>query len=77
MIVTRTTRWRPAVGLILYGVTTEKELQGVAGQPPDDERFKRQLTGDKYGVPAAIRDMLFGEYVAGKSGPGLDDLAHF
>ena len=43
-----------AVGLIVYGVTTGEELQGVAGQPPDDEKFKRQLAADKYGVPAAI-----------------------
>ncbi len=53
-----------AVGLIVYGVTTEEDLQGVAGQPPDDEKFKRQLTTDKYGVPAAICDMLFAKYVA-------------
>jgi hypothetical protein len=43
-----------AVGLIVYGVTTGEELQGVAGQPPDDEKFKRQLAAGKYGVPAAI-----------------------
>ena len=58
-----------AVGLIVYGATTLEKLQGVAGQPPDDEKFKRQLA-DKYGVPAAICDMLFGEYVAGKSDRG-------
>ena len=58
-----------AVGLIVYGVTTEVDLQGVAGQPPDDEKFKRQLA-DKYGVPAAICDMLFAQYVAGKSDRG-------
>ena len=40
-----------AVGLIVYGVTTEKDLQGVAGQPPDDEKFKRQLAEE--GVPKA------------------------
>ena len=31
----------------------------------DKEGFKRQLTVDKYGVPAAICDLLFAEYVAG------------
>ena len=56
-----------AVGLIVYGVNTEEELQGVAGQPPDDEKFKRQLA-DKYGVPAAICDMLFAKYVARSEG---------
>jgi hypothetical protein len=56
-----------AVGLIVYGVTTEEDLQGVAGQPPDDEKFKRQLA-DKYGVPAAICDMLFAQYVAPSKG---------
>ncbi len=50
-----------AVGLIVYGVTTEKELQGVAD---NKEEFKRQLTADKDGVPAAICDMLFAQYVA-------------
>ena len=56
-------------GLIVYGATTQEKLQGVAGQPPDDEKFKRQLA-DKYGVPAAICDMLFGKYVASKSDRG-------
>ena len=51
-----------AVGLIVYGATTQEKLQGV-GQREYAE-FKRQLTADKYGVPAAICDMLFGEYVA-------------
>ena len=51
-----------AVGLIVYGVITEKELQGVAGQPPDDEKFTRKL-GEE-GVPKAICDMLFDEFVA-------------
>ena len=57
-----------AVGLIVYGVTTEVDLQGVAGQPPDDEKFKRQLAEE--GVPKAICDMLFAQYVAGKSDRG-------
>jgi hypothetical protein len=50
-----------AVGLIVYSVTTEEELQGVAD---NKEEFKRQLTADKYGVPAAICDLLFAKYVA-------------
>ena len=49
-----------AVGLIVYGVTTEEDLQGVSGQPPDQKIFRDTLTADKYGVPAAICDMLFG-----------------
>ena len=53
-----------AVGLIVYGVTTEEDLQGVAGQPPDDEKFMRKLAAK--GVPDAICDMLFGEYVSKK-----------
>ncbi len=32
--------------------------------------FKRQLTADKYGLPAAICDLLFAQYVAGKSDRG-------
>jgi hypothetical protein len=52
-----------AVGLIVYGVTTEEDLQGVAGQPPDDEKFKRQLAREE-GVPKAICDLLFAQYVA-------------
>ena len=55
-----------AVGLIVYGVTTEEDLQGVAGQPPDDEKFKRQLAEE--GVPKAICDMLFAQYVATSKG---------
>jgi hypothetical protein len=46
----------------VYGVTTEEDLQGV-GQGEYAE-FKLQLTADKYGVPAAICDMLFAKYVA-------------
>ena len=53
-----------AVGLVLYGVTNEEELQAVAGDPPDDEKFKRQLTAEKYNVPAALCDLLFDKYVA-------------
>jgi hypothetical protein len=49
-----------AVGLIVYGATTQEKLKGVAD---NKEEFKRQLTADKYGVPAAICDMLFGKYV--------------
>ena len=64
-----------AVGLIVYGATTLEKLQGVAGQPPDDEKFKRQLA-DKYGVPAAICDMLFGEYVSKKKRSGSGPLAN-
>ena len=52
-----------AVGLIMYGVTTKGELQNVAD---NKEEFARRLTDDKYGVPAAICDMLFGEYVSKK-----------
>jgi hypothetical protein len=51
-----------AVGLTVYGATTQEKLQGVAGQPPDDEKFTRKL-GEE-GVPKAICDMLFDEYVA-------------
>jgi hypothetical protein len=54
---TRTTPWRP---LILYGVTNEKELQGV-GQGEYAE-FKRQLAEE--GVPKAICDLLFAKNVA-------------
>jgi hypothetical protein len=32
-----------AVGLIVYGVTTEEEVQGVAGQPPDQKNFRDTL----------------------------------
>ncbi len=53
-----------AVGLIVHGVSTEKELQGVAGQPPDD--VTRKLAEE--GVPKAISDMLFSEYVAPSKG---------
>jgi hypothetical protein len=48
-----------AVGLILYGVTSEKELQGV-GQG-DYAEFKRQLAEE--GVPKSICDLLFAQYV--------------
>ncbi len=44
------------------------KLQSVAGQPPDDEKFKRQLAEE--GEPKAICDMLFAQYVAGKSDRG-------
>jgi hypothetical protein len=53
-----------AVGLILFGVTTEEELQGVAGQPPDQKIFRDTLAEE--GVPKAICDMLFGKYVSKK-----------
>ena len=46
-----------AVGLIVYGATTQEKLQNVAD---NKEEFARRLTADKYGVPAAICDMLFG-----------------
>jgi hypothetical protein len=48
-----------AVGLILYGVTNEKELQGVGqGEYAD---FTRQLAEE--GVPKSICDLLFAQYV--------------
>jgi hypothetical protein len=50
-----------AVGLIMYRATTQEKLQRVAD---NKEEFKRQLTVDKYGVPAAICDLLFAKYVA-------------
>jgi hypothetical protein len=53
-----------AAGLIVYGATTQEKLQVVAGQPPDDEKFMRKLAAK--GVPDAICDMLFGEYVSKK-----------
>ena len=56
-----------AVGLIVYGATTEEKLQNVAGSPPDDEKFKRQLTAK--GISDAICDLLFAKYVA-KDGNG-------
>ncbi len=38
------------VSLIVYGAgATLEKLQGVAEQPPDDEKFKRQLAEE--GVP--------------------------
>ena len=55
-----------AAGLIVYGATTQAKLQGVAGQPPDDEKFMRKLAAK--GVPAAISDMLIGKYVAPSKG---------
>ena len=55
-----------AAGLIVYGATALGKLQGVAGQPPDDEKFKRQLAEE--GVPKAICDMLFAKYVAPSKG---------
>ncbi len=55
------------MGLIVYGATTKDKLQGVAD---NKEEFARRLTADKYGVPAAICDMLFAQYVAGKSDRG-------
>ena len=59
-----------AVGLIVYGVTTEEELQSVAD---NKEEFKRQLAVERYNVPAAICDLLFEKYVdksAGKKRAG-------
>jgi len=56
-----------AVGLIVYGVTTEEELQSVAD---NKEEFKRQLTAERYNVPAAICDLLFEEYVGKSAGSG-------
>jgi hypothetical protein len=50
----------------VYGATTQEKLQGVAGQPPDDEKFMRKLAAK--GVPDAICDMLFGKYVAPSKG---------
>jgi hypothetical protein len=63
-----------AVGLIVYGVTTEEELQDVADY---EEEFARRLTADKYGIPAAICDLLFAKYVAVAIGaaPSLAELA--
>jgi hypothetical protein len=49
-----------AVGLILYGVTNEKELQAVADNKAE---FKRQLAEE--GVHKAISDLLFDNYVGG------------
>jgi hypothetical protein len=54
-----------AVGLIVYGVTTEKKLQAVAGSSPDDEKLARKLSAE--GISNAICDALFDKYVA-KSG---------
>jgi hypothetical protein len=51
-----------AVCLIVYGATTQEKLQGVAGQPPDDDKFMRKLAAK--GVPDAICDMLFTQYAA-------------
>jgi hypothetical protein len=45
-------------------VTTQGVGQGGYAE------FKRQLTADKYGLPAAICDLLFAQYVAGKSDRG-------
>ncbi len=45
-----------AVGLVVDGATTQETLQGVAD---NKEEFKWQLTADKYGVPAAICNLLF------------------
>jgi hypothetical protein len=53
-----------AVGLIVYGATTQEKLQGV-GQGEYAE-FKRQLAEE--GVPKAICDMLFAQYVAPSKG---------
>ena len=55
-----------AAGLIVYGATTEEKLQSVAGQPPDDEKFTRKLAAK--GVPDAICDLLFEEYVGKSAG---------
>jgi hypothetical protein len=52
--------------LIVYGSTTEEKLQGVAD---NKEEFARRLTPK--GVPDAICDLLFAEYVSKKrSGSG-------
>jgi hypothetical protein len=59
-----------AVGLIVYGVTTEEELQSVAD---NKEEFARRLSDERYNVPAAICDLLFEKYVdksAGKKRAG-------
>ena len=53
-----------AVGLIVYGATSEEDLQGVADNKED---FKRQFNSE--GVPKAICDLLFAKYVA-KDGDG-------
>uniref|UniRef100_A0A7S2SGY0 Uncharacterized protein n=1 Tax=Mucochytrium quahogii TaxID=96639 RepID=A0A7S2SGY0_9STRA len=60
-----------AVGLILYGATTEEDLQLVADSK---EEFKRQLTAK--GVLDAICDLLFAKYVAkkGKKRAGSGDV---
>jgi len=53
-----------AVGLIVYGATTEEKLQKV-GQG-DYDTFKRDLFAE--GVPKAICDLLFEEYVGKSAG---------
>ena len=62
-----------AVGLIVYGATTKVKLQGVAD---NKEEFKRQLAEE--GVPKAICDMLFAQYVAPTKGePKIPDRFRF
>ena len=53
-----------AVGLIVYGATTQEKLQGV-GQGKYAE-FTRKLAAK--GVPDAICDLLFAQYVATSKG---------
>ncbi len=64
--MTPRSRGDAAAGLIVYVATAQEKLQGVAGQPPHDEKFMRKLAAS--GVPDAICDTLFGEYVAGSKG---------
>ena len=48
-----------AVGLLVYGATTEEKLQAVAD---NKEEFARRLSAE--GVPKALCDLLFDKYVA-------------
>jgi hypothetical protein len=48
----------------VYGATTQEKLQGVAGQPRDDDKFMRKLAAK--GVPAILAMLL----VAAKSDRG-------
>lgn len=56
-----------AVGLILYGVTNEEELQ-IVSVNKDQREFTEKLTAK--GVPDAICDLLFDKYVAGDKSLG-------
>eukprot|EP00978_Attheya_sp_CCMP212_P037530 scaffold177952_cov29-Attheya_sp.AAC.1 len=56
-----------AVGLIVYGATTEKKLQAVAD---NKEEFTRKLSAK--GISDAICDTLFDKYMAGAGRPSSD-----